>query len=88
MCMGIGLVKKATGIEGTGATLRKPQQSEPKHLQTKSICYTIVNNVPRVLLPHSEAEKKELEYFNFAILLSSSSFFFFITHNSRTIGYI
>ena len=32
-------------------TSKKPQQIELKLLQTKSLCYTIVKNVPRVLLP-------------------------------------
>ena len=58
-----------------GAALRKPQQIEPTLLQTKSLCYTIVKNAPRVLLPHSEAEKRKLENFDFVILLSS---FFFV----------
>ena len=48
-----------------GAALRKPQQNEPKLLQTKSPCYTIVKNVPRVLLPHSKAEKIKLGNFDF-----------------------
>ena len=56
-----------------GAALRKQQQTEPKLLQTKSLCYTIVKNAPRVLLPHSEAEKRKLENFDFVILVSSSS---------------
>ena len=59
-----------------GAALRKLQQSEAKHLHTKSLCYNIVKNAPRVLLPHSEAEKRKLENFNF------------ITRNSKTIGRI
>ena len=56
-----------------GAALTKPQQSEPKLLQTKSLAYTIVKNAPRVLLPHSEVEKRKLENFDFVNLLSSSS---------------
>ena len=50
-------LKMAAFTYGMGAALRKPQQNEPKLLETKSLCYAIVKNVPRVLLPHSEAEK-------------------------------
>ena len=32
-----------------------------KHLQTKSLCYTVVKNTPRVLLSHSEAKKANLQ---------------------------
>ena len=67
--------------------MTKQQKIEPKLLQTKSFCYTIVKNAPRVLLTHSEAEKRKLEIFDFVIFLSSF-FFSFITRNSKTIGRI
>ena len=60
------------------AALRKPQQSVTKLLQTKAL--PIAKNAPRVLLPHSEADKRKLEIFNFVILFSSSSH---ITQNHR-----
>ena len=62
------------------AVLEKPQHSEPKRLLTKSLCYTIVKNATRVLLPHSEAEKNNHENCNFVILLSSLSH---VTENHR-----
>ena len=54
------------------AALTKSQKIEPKLLQTKSLCYTIIKNAPRVLLPHSAAEERKPENFDFVILLSSS----------------
>ena len=67
-------LKMAACTQGMEVTLRNPQQGESKHLQTKTLCYTIVKNSPR-LLPYSEAETKKFENFNFVILLSSSFFF-------------
>ena len=49
-----------------GAALRKPQQSEPKHIHAdKKLLLYIVKNASRVLLPHSEAKKRKLEKFDF-----------------------
>ena len=39
----------------------------------KNLWYTIAKNAPRILLPHSEAEKSKFEIFEFVNLLSSSS---------------
>ena len=66
-----------------GTALRKLQQIEPKLSKTKSLCYTIVKNAPKVLLPHSEAEKGKYENFDFAILLSSFFFFFLLLHHTQ-----
>ena len=60
--------------------MRKPQPSQPKHLQTKSLHYGIVKNVPRVLLLHLKVEKTKLE--NFDVVILSSSFFIFLLLNT------
>ena len=67
-----------------GVALRKPQQSEPTLLQTKSLCYTIVKNSPKILLPHSETEKRKLENFDL-LSVSSSSFFFLLLSSSSCV---
>ena len=46
--------------------------------------YTIVNNVPGVLLSHTKAEKNKHENFNFVIVLPSSNSFFFTCTSSTT----
>ena len=50
--VGIGQIKNGHLYLRYGSSFEKLQQSEPKHLQTKDICYNIVKNAPRVLLPH------------------------------------
>ena len=57
-----------------------PQQSETKCLQTKVVCYSIVKNASKAILPaHTKAEKNKHEIFDFVLS------FLFITHKSINI---
>ena len=70
--VGISQIKNGHQHLSMGEVLRKPQLSEPKYLQTKNLCYTIVKNPARVLLPDTEVdEKRQHENYDFVILLSS-----------------
>ena len=73
----IGQVQNGLLYLRYGSSSEKTTVKRAKTLTEKTICYTIVKNDPRVLLPHSEAEKRKLEIFDFVIL--SFFFFFFIT---------
>ena len=51
------------------SSFEKTTVKRVKILTEKIICYTIVKNDPRVLLPNSEAEIRKLENFDFVLLL-------------------
>ena len=65
----------AACTQGMGAALRRSQQNEPKHLETKKIFILLLKG-PRVLLPHLEAKEENLKILFLLSLflpLSSSS---------------
>ena len=61
-----------------GAALREPQQSEPKHLQTKGLAYTTVKIPQEFRYPTEKLRKENLKIL---ILL----FFFHLPHHAYRI---
>ena len=66
-----------------GAALRKPQQSEPKHLQTKSFAILLLKAPQEFFYPTQKliTNLKILILLSFFLLFLLCSLFFFITHN-------